>query len=220
VGDVPSLPTPLHVPVAYLSGWPRRVAAVLCLLLALGTAVTRTGSARAATVPIVVAGHSLTAGALLGQHDLSVAAWPAASVPVGTTHGISGVVGRRTATSLGRGMPVTTAALLEPAIATALTAGQAASTVDLASQSQLAILRTGDRVDLYASPDAAQFGSSPPAGTTGAPVARGAQVLSILTPSDAAPDVKPALVVATDRAAAAQLAQIPGSFLATLVQPP
>ena len=117
-------------------------------------------------------------------------------------------------------MPVTAADLLEPAIATALAAGQAASTVDLASQSQLAILRTGDRVDLYASPDTAQLGSSPPAGTAGAPVARGAQVLSILPPSDAVPDAKPALVVATDRAAAAQLAQIPGSFLATLVQPP
>jgi len=225
---VPSLPAALHVPLAYLSGWPRRIAALLCLLLAATSVLTRTSARSAATTPTVVASHRLPAGTLLSRQDLRVTAWPAPSMPAGAAQSADAVVGRRMATALGQGMPVTADDLLEPAIARALATGQAATTVDLASESQLAMLRTGARVDLYASPMAGTFvpqatgaaGSPGASGGIGSPVARDAEVLSILPPAASLPDARPALVVATDRATAAQLAQVPGSFLATLVRPP
>ena len=197
---------------------------MLCLLLAATSVLTRT-SARSATTPTVVASHRLPAGTLLSRQDLRVTAWPAPSMPAGAAQSADAVVGRRMATALGQGMPVTADDLLEPAIARALATGQAATTVDLASESQLAMLRTGARVDLYASPIAGTFapqaaGSPGTSGGIGSPVARDAEVLSILPPAASLPDARPALVVATDRATAAQLAQVPGSFLATLVQPP
>ncbi|MFL6163262.1 MAG: SAF domain-containing protein [Jatrophihabitantaceae bacterium] len=212
------IPTSLHAPLTYLAGWPRRVAALLCLLIALALMLTSHHPPATATVPTVVASHPVPAGALLGEQDLSLVAWPARSVPADSAHASSSVAGRRAAANLSRGMPVTSADLLEPAIAAALAEGQAATTVVLANLSQLAILRIGDRVDLYPSMDT---GVPPGSRPTGSPIAQAAEVLSILPASDTAPDAKPALVVATGRTAAAQLAiQGSGSFLATLVQPP
>ena len=213
------LPSSWRVPLDYLSGWPRRVAALLCLLMAAGTALTGGHLPATATVPTVVASHAMPAGALLNSADLAIAAWPADAVPSGIARTIAGVAGRRAATSLNRGMPVTTADLLEPAIAKALADGQAATTVELTTAGQLAILRIGDHVDLYPGADTGPLTAAGPT-EAGLPIARNAEILSVLPASDAAPDAKPALVVATDRAAAAQLARSAAAFVVTLVQPP
>lgn len=221
MADVPSLPAALNAPLAYLAGWPRRVAALLCLLLAAATALTRHPAPAVASISLVVASHSVTAGALLREQDLSLVAWPARAAPADIAHSPSAVAGRRAATNLARGMPVTSADLLEPLMAAALDRGLTPSTIVLANASQLAILRIGDRVDLYPSVDPDAVVTPRPPGTDGSPIARDAQVLSILPAPEATTDVKPALVVATDPSAAAQLA-IQGSrtFLATLVRPP
>jgi Flp pilus assembly protein CpaB len=221
VADVPSLPASLNAPLVYLAGWPRRVAALLCLLLAAATALTRHPAPAAATISLVVASHSVTAGALLREQDLSLVAWPARAAPADIARVPSAVAGRRAATNLARGMPVTSADLLEPLMAAALGRGLTATTIVLANTSQLAILRIGDRVDLYPSVDADAVVTPRSTGADGSPIARGAEVLSILPAPEATTEAKPALVVATDPGAAAQLA-IQGSrtFLATLVRPP
>jgi Flp pilus assembly protein CpaB len=221
VADVPTLPASLNAPLAYLAGWPRRVAALLCLLMAAGTAVTRHPSPATAAISLVVASHPVSAGALLREQDLSLVGWPARAAPAGIARSLSAVAGRRAATNLDRGMPVTSTDLLEPVMAAALASGLTTTTIALANASQLAILRIGDRVDLY--PSANTEPEVPPrqAGVGGSPIAREAQVLSILPAAEAAADAKPTLVIATDRSAAAQLAiQGTGSFLATLVRPP
>jgi len=206
--------------LSYLSGWPRRAAAALCLLVAVGTALTRGRPTAATTVPTVVTSHPVPAGTVLSPADLTLTRWPASAVPAGGARAVAAVIGRRVAVTVQRGMPITAGDLLEPAIADALAGGQAATTVELASVSQLAILRVGDRVDLYPSADLAPLGDATPA-TAGSPAARSAEVLSVLPASDATPDDKPALVVATDRSAAAQLAaRASAAFIATLVQPP
>jgi len=157
------------------------------------------------------------AGALLSSPDLRLAAWPAAAVPAGISGTVAAIVGRRVAGTVGRGMPVTQADLLEPAIAEALARGQAATTIELATSSQLALLRPGEHVDLY--PSAGQLGDIRPTAAV-QPAAQNAEVLSVLPPSPATPDAKAALIVATDRSSAAQLAQASAPFAATLVQPP
>jgi Flp pilus assembly protein CpaB len=204
----------------YLSGWPRRAAAVLCLLMALGTLATRGKPGRIPTVPTVVASHAVPAGALLTAPDLKLAAWPANAAPAGISRTITAIVGRRVASTVSRGMPVTQTDLLEPAIAEALAGGQAAITVELATSNQLALLRPGEHVDLYPS---AATGQIPDAGPTAdtSPVARNAEVLSVLPPSATTPDARAALVIATDRASAAHIAGVASApFVATLVQPP
>jgi len=214
---MPMLPASWRTPLNYLSGWPRRAAALLCLLTALGTMATRDPSPRSPTVPTVVTSHAVPAGALLNPPDLTLAAWPATAVPAGINRTVSAVVGRRVAGAVGRGMPVTQADLLEPAIAEALARDQAATTVELATSSQLALLRPGEHVDLY--PSAGQLTDLRPTST--APAARNAEVLSVLPTSTTLPDGKAALIVATDRSSAAQLAgQATAPFVATLVQPP
>ena len=215
---MPMLPSSWRTPLGYLSGWPRRAAALLCLLIAAGSALTR--GRPTATMPTVVASHAVPAGTLLSSSDLAVADWPVNAVPSGIVRTITGVAGRRAATRLNRGAPVTTADLLEPAIAQALADGRAATTVELATASQLAILRTGDHVDLYPSTDTGPLTDIRPA-AAGSPIAHDAEVLSVLPVSAAAPDAKPAVVVATDRAEAAQLAvRAAAAFVVTLVQPP
>ncbi len=217
---MPSLPTSWHGLLVLLTGWPRRIAAVLCLLLALATATTRSHSPTLATEPTVTASRPLTAGTVVSAADLVVTAWPTRAAPEGAARTASSIIGRRLATNLARGMPITRTDLLEPAIAAALADGLAATTVDLTDARQLTLLHTGDHVDLYPNTEASQFAESP-ADSAGSPIARDARVLSILPASDTAPDAKPALVVATDRTAAAQLAgRMPAAFVATLVQPP
>ncbi len=210
-----------QAPLTYLSGWPRRAAALLCLLMALFTAASHGHAARrGGTVPIVVASRALAAGTLLNPSDLALAGWPASAVPAGIARAMTAVLGHRVATSVSRGMPVTAAELLEPAIASAIAGGRTATTVELAAASELTILRAGNHVDLYPSADAGQLADGQPAATD-SPVVRDAEVLSVLPAADASPDARPALVVATDRSAAAQLAARNSTpFVATLVQPP
>lgn len=213
---MPMLPSSWRTPLNYLSGWPRRAAALLCLLMALATLATHGHPARSPTVPTVVTRHAVLAGTLLSPPDLLLAAWPADAAPAGISRTVAAIVGRRVAGTVAGGMPVTQADLLEPAIAEALARDQAATTIELATSSQLALIRPGEHVDLY--PSAGQLTDLRP--TVPSAAARNAEVLSVLPPSPATPDAKAALIVATDRNSAAQLAQASAPFAATLVQPP
>jgi Flp pilus assembly protein CpaB len=208
-----------------VSGWPRWVAIAGCLLAALISAF-RTGHARpaASTVSVVIASRALPAGAVLKAGDLTTTQWPQPSDPPGATRAASGLLGRRTAVALARGAPVLGQSLLEVAMATALESGRVATTVELATAGQLAILRAGQTIDLYLGPDEGLTIEGKSADPVGSPkaFAHDATVLSVLPPDQSnVQTTKPTLVIATDKDAAAQIAVHPrAEFLATLVRPP
>ncbi|MGI8667965.1 MAG: SAF domain-containing protein [Jatrophihabitans sp.] len=210
-----------------LAGWPRRLAAMLCLvgagLSALGSGA---GHRVGELVPVVVTARPLTAGAQLSATDVRTARWPAGDAPANATVQAGQVIGRRVAVAMARGEPVSLGALLEPAIASALAAGRVATTVTLSDVSQAAILRSGAVVDLYAGSDnnVVVEGKTVSGSESGRPLAEDVQVLSVLsapTGSAQPPDASTvSLVVAIEPGTAARLADnLSGTFLATLVQP-
>jgi Flp pilus assembly protein CpaB len=206
-----------------LAGWPRRVAALICLVLAvLGGLGFGGHAAPAALGSVLVANRELQAGVVLAGADLSSARWPATSVPAGALHRSAEAVGRRVAGALARGEPIQSSNLLEPAIALALGSGLVATTITLADPHQVAILARGSRVDLYGT--ASPGGSLAPGATEGTAVARNALVLAILPATalsgDLSPPDTPGLIIATDHTTAGRLAaHLSASFLATLVPP-
>jgi len=207
--------------LTFLGGWPRRAAAVLCLIAAAVSALGARRGAAEATAATVVTRHAIAAGSVLGPDDLAVVGWPARAAPPGSARSAGSLVGKRVAAALPAGLPVTPDSLLEPALAAAAAAGQVTTTVRLGDAGQLAILHPGARVDLYLGADPTGL-SEPGAGSATAPIVRGAQVLSVVPArSDTTPDGGPTLVIAVDATAAGHLAGHPaGSLLATLVPPP
>ncbi|HEX2904648.1 MAG TPA: SAF domain-containing protein [Jatrophihabitans sp.] len=208
--------------LSFLSGWPRRAAAMACLLGAAGSLLSsHAGSVR--LTPVVVASHPVAAGHTLQAADVREAHWPAASVPATAARSVSQVVGQRLASPVEAGLPVTAAALMQPAMARALAAGHAATTVSLSDAHEVSILRPGSYVDLYpAQPDAIIDGSAVRTPAAATPAASGVLVLSVLpAPDNGSGQASAALVVAAPRPVIASLTSRAGNaFLATLVQPP
>jgi Flp pilus assembly protein CpaB len=180
----------------------RQVLAGLLLLAALVLAL-RPGpqlpTARApATVPVAVAARDLPAGRVLVAADLAVARFPPPLSPAGTAPSADPLLGAVVASGIRAGEPVTDVRLVGAGLTALLPPGQVAAPVRLADLAVTALVRTGDRVDVLA---------TPPEAPTADVVAGNALVL-------AAPDmpVEPAgedpgvLVLAVDPATAARLA--------------
>lgn len=208
-----------------LAGWPRRAAALLCLALALLSALTSHAPPAAGhSLPVVVTAKALPPGTVLAAADLTAAFWPAAAVPAAAVARLSDALGRTVGAAMTRGEPLTAARLLDTGISAALAPGQVAVTIGLAAGSQAAILRAGALVDLYATPTDAAFidGRPLPAGPVGRRVGANVRVLAVLPGTgDEAPGGGASLVIAADRTTAALLADHPaGQFLASLVPPP
>lgn len=121
------------------------------------------------------------------------------------------------------GLPIGSDALIEPAMLAALAAGRVATTVSLANADELAIVRAGSYVDLWAGGSGGDLVEGKPApAAASAPVASGVQVLSVLSgTAEVDRAASPTLIVAADRPLAARLGARAGTtFLATLVAPP
>lgn len=210
--------------LAVLAGWPRRIAAVLCLVLA---AITALGSADAPTSrhrsPVIVTVKPLGPGTLLTAADLATVDWPDELVPAMAVPRLADVLGHSVAAAMTRGEPITAARLLDTGLSAALKPGQVALTVGLAGGSQAAILQAGALVDLYAADSAtALIAGSPLPASTGRLLGSSLRVLAVLPapaePTGAGPG--PSLVIAADRSTAARFADHPaGPFLANLVPP-
>ncbi len=136
-----------------LDRWPRRVVAVLLLLVA---AVTAVGGHRPATAqpvsgrPVVVAARDLPAGAVVAPGDVALAT--ADRAPPSALEGTAAVVGRRVAGPIGRGEVVTPTRLLGSGLATGLTDGRLAVAVPVARTGSGLLARAGDTVELIAGP--------------------------------------------------------------------
>ncbi len=209
--------------VAFLSRWPRRLAAVGCLLLA-GVAAfaprreaPRDGAAESA---VAVATRALPAGATLSRGDVAVTRWPRSLVPAGTQPDPTQLVGRTLAGAVSQGEAITRPRLVGADLAAGLPAGRLAVPVPIVDANAAALIRPGDRVDLLVGPAAgtsADFGIPDPgtvaasAAVSAATIAAGVRVLAVL-PGVATVVGPPAveLIVATDRATALRVAALAG----------
>jgi pilus assembly protein CpaB len=201
-----------------LGGWPRRLAAVVCLALAGVTALhSHDRVAAASPAPVVVTTRDLPAGAILRTSDVRLARWSPEQIPPRAVRSLGRAIGLTIAAGMTRGEPITTARIRGPGITTGLTAGLVAVTVTITGPSTLALIQAGDRVDLLATTPADTDAASP-----ARVVASSVRVLAVLASnSGTTGDQATGLVVAVSRSAALSIASvIDGSMTATLRMPP
>jgi len=216
--------------LARLDRWPRRVAALACLLLAALSALGARAQAPAnppgqrATVPVVVAAHDLGVATVLSLRDLTTLAWPRHLVPAGAWAQPDPLVGRRLAGPLRKREAVTTTRLVGAGLTAGLAPGDVATPV-AADAGVATLIHPGDHVDILAGPpEDVGFGSAP--STPGAAgvilVAQALPVLAVLAPADAAGSSGTAIMlVATPRRTAVRIAALRGrQVLAVLSSPP
>ncbi|MEO7261330.1 MAG: SAF domain-containing protein [Jatrophihabitantaceae bacterium] len=207
-----------------LAGWPRRVAALLCLALAVLSALSSPATPSSAQrSAVLVTSKPLPPGTVLAATDLATVLWPQELVPSAAVRRLSDALGHTVGAAMSRGEPLTAARMLDTGISAALAPGQVALTISLAGGNQAAILQAGALIDLYAAgADAALIGGSPLPSGSERRLGASLRVLAVLPPStDPTGDSGgPSLVIAADRATAARLADRPaGQFLASLVPP-
>jgi pilus assembly protein CpaB len=134
----------------------RRVASVLlaagAVVLAMRPAPAVRADPRPAAVGVAVAALDLPAGTVLSRGQLRLARFPAATVPSGTAPEPAALVGRVLAGSVRAGEPLTDVRLVGAALTRLLPEGQVAAPVRLADLAVAALVHTGDRVDVLATP--------------------------------------------------------------------
>jgi pilus assembly protein CpaB len=195
----------------------RRVAAALlavtALLLALRPGSPPPADAAPAGVPVVVAAGDLPAGTVLSAPDLALARLPPEFMPHGTVEEPALLVGRVLAGSARTGEPLTDTRLVGGGLTTLLEPGQVAAPVRLADLAVAALVRTGDRVDVLASPPDADRAET---------VVSGALVLAAggAAAGQATDPAAGLLLIAVDGATAAELAAAATSSTLTVTLPP
>jgi pilus assembly protein CpaB len=134
----------------------RQVAAalltLLAVVLALRPAPTPAPEAEPDVVAVPVAAHDLPAGTVLVATDLAVARYPAHAVPAGVAVEPEDLVRRVLAGSVRAREPITDARLVGAGLTALLPEGHVAAPVRLADLAVAALVRTGDRVDVLATP--------------------------------------------------------------------
>jgi Flp pilus assembly protein CpaB len=195
----------------------RRAAAILLAAVALVLALRPPPPSATADVPattaVPVAATDLAPGTVLAAGDLVVAHLPAELVPAGVLPDPDALTGRVLAAGVRAREPLTDVRLVGAGLTALLPAGQVAAPVRLADLAVAALVRTGDRVDVLA---------TPPDAVEAETVADGALVLS--APGSApGPETDPAaglLLVAVDGATAARLAATATTSTLTVSLPP
>jgi pilus assembly protein CpaB len=211
-----------------LDRWPRRLAALTCLLLAAASAVAahrspareqgQVASARA----VVVAARDLAVGSTLTAHDLTTVAWPRELVPAGASGEPGRLVGRRLAGPLRKREAVTATRLLGAALTAGLAPGEVATAV-LTDAGVASFVHPGDHVDILAGPpDGVVLDTLP--GKSGAVtagailVAEAVAVLAVLPPTQAMSGAGDAQVlVVTDRGTALRIVALQGRQVVAVV---
>jgi pilus assembly protein CpaB len=127
----------------------RRAASAVLVASAVGLALSAfLPQAAPRGVPIVIVAHSLMAGAVLTQGDLTVADWPADLRPEGAMDDPEALLGKSLGAGMSRGEPVTSARLRGPGLLAGVPAGLVAAHVRLADPAMAAMATPGDHVDL------------------------------------------------------------------------
>jgi pilus assembly protein CpaB len=135
----------------------RQVAAagllVLALVLSLRPAPAPAVDPSATTAPVVVAATDLPAGSTLTTRDLALARLPRSVVPDGSIDAVTALTGRVLAGPVRAGEVVTDVRVVGAGLTAQLPPGQVAAPVRLADLAVAALVRTGDRIDVLASPE-------------------------------------------------------------------
>jgi Flp pilus assembly protein CpaB len=211
---------PLSDLTARLGGWPRRVLALLCLLLAGVTAVAahRAPTPRAGH-PIVVAARDLPAGATLHTADVRVRSWPDELRPAGALPRSADAVGRRVGGAIRAGEAITGARLVGAGLTTGLSPQLRGVPVQIAGAGFGGFVHAGDWIDLLVGDPPDADGPAPPSARL---LAHAVRVLAVLgPPGDAAPDADSVgIVVAVDGATALKIAAVSGRALVATVRDP
>jgi Flp pilus assembly protein CpaB len=150
----------------------------------------------AATVPVTVAAADLAPGSALTSGGLRVVRFPAGLAPSGGVADPAELVGRVLAGGVRAGEPLTDVRLVGAGLTAQLPPGQVAAPVRLADLAVAGLVRTGDRVDVLA---------TPPDAVTAEVVAAGALVLTAPAGADSDPTAG-LLLLAVDPATATRLA--------------
>jgi pilus assembly protein CpaB len=201
-----------------VGGWPRRVLALTCLLLALLSAVhSRDATAKTgpATTAVLVAARALAVGTSLSAADVRIARWPPLLRPATALERPLDAIGRRLASPLAAGDAVTQQRLVGGDLAAGLPPGTVAAPITLANSAAANLIHAGDYVDLLSPP------SPDGVGTSALVLAFGVLVLAVVpeSPDSAQPGAQ--LVVALERSSELKLAQAESEpVLATVSEHP
>jgi pilus assembly protein CpaB len=212
-----------------LNRWPRRLAALACLLLAAGSALASRGGASAAaqgrdTVGVVVSARALPVGATLAERDIRLAQWPHALAPANRIPDSTQVVGRRVAAAIGAGEAITPTRLVGTGLADGLPRGLVANAVSIDAD-VAAFVHPGDHVDLLTAPAVDSGLPAPeaqPSSSAATVVAENVAVLAVLRADGSeAGTARTQLVIASDRSTALHITALQGrALLAVVANPP
>ncbi len=198
------------------------MAALLCLLLAAGSALgARSAASKTPAVhPVVVAARDLAAGTVLAAADLRVASWPSAVRPANVVDRVPSVLGRQLGGAISAGEAISSTRLIAGDIAAGLPPGMVAAPVELTSSAAGSLVQPGDWVDLLSAGRPASSSDEATSLTPAQIVAERVRVLAVRPSSaDAANEGTP-IVVAVDRATALRLAGALGGALTVTVRSP
>ena len=147
---MPRYPSTAHISRAIRRH--RRLLAAALAAAAVYTAVTELRPAPEATRQVAVAARDLPAGTTLTSDDLRVEQRPVSAPWPGTTGDTRDLVGRILAVSLPAKTPITSSTIVASASLSTLPAdeGEVLVPVRLADVGTASVLRTGDRVDVWA----------------------------------------------------------------------
>ena len=167
---------------ARLSGWPRRIIALIFLLLAAGAALTDRAAAPAAVrvpmAPVVVSSADLAVGTVLRPDQLRIVSWPTEFRPAGAFARSSDLIGQRLAGPTRSGEAVTRTRLAGPDLASGLPTGFVATPAPVIANAT-SFVHPGNRADLIA-----PAGDSATATGPAHVVAEQVLVLAVLAPND------------------------------------
>jgi pilus assembly protein CpaB len=204
---------------ARLSGWPRRIIALIFLLLAAAAALTNRAAAPAAvrvpTAPVVVSSADLAVGTVLRLDQLRTVSWPAEFRPPGAFARASDLVGQRLAGPARSGEAVTRTRLAGPDLASGLPTGFIATPASVIAGAT-SFVHPGNRADLIA-----PAGDSATATGPAHVVAEQVLVLAVLPPNDERNSTPSATIIVAARSdVAARIATESSVPLVALVRTP
>lgn len=198
-----------------LGGWPRRVLAVVLLLVAAVAAFGHraAGSADSGPAqPTVVAARDLPAGATLAGGDLTLASWASALRPANALTSTAAAIGHRLSGPLLAREAVTSTRLIGASLTDGLPAGLSATTVALPDPATAGLIHAGDAIDLFVG-----GGSVGGADTSAARLlAENVRVLAVLPAAEGGTGVP--VIIAIDRSTAMSIASASGSALLATVR--
>jgi pilus assembly protein CpaB len=133
-------------------GWHRRLLAAGLAAGAVALALHAAEPEPSRTLPVVAAAGELVGGASLTAEDLQLVDLPPSLVPAGAVGSIDAAVGRVLSGPVRTGEPLTDVRLVGPGLLTGWGDDVVATPVRVADPGVVALLRPGDRVDVYATP--------------------------------------------------------------------